>query len=333
MKLQLYLLVCFWSCTNAQESKEEKINGLCLVAPPYEIQTEHYKPIINTGANWVAVIPYAFCSPTKPKVTYDHPRQWQGETTEGVKLAIDLAHQSNLKVMLKPHLWVSGHGWAGDLDFDNNEDLELWKTSYTQYILHFASVAQDLKVEMISIGTEIRQMATKHPTYWIELIQQIRTIYEGHLTYSANWDNYENITFWNELDFIGIDAYFPMSESHTPSRKELIEKNQKTKLVIEKFAISHLKKVLFTEYGFRSVDYCAGGHWKNELISAGPNLKGQANAYEAIFKTYWHEEWFAGGFAWKWHYKHAEAGGTNDTAFTPQNKPAEKILRIQYSKN
>ncbi|WP_422362305.1 glycoside hydrolase family 113 [Reichenbachiella sp.] len=333
MNVRLILLSCIFSCGAVKQDINDKINGLCLVAPSFELKPAYYQPIQNTGANWVAIIPYAFCSPTQPQVTFDHPKQWIGETTDGIKQAIQLAHKSGLKVMLKPHLWVIGQGWAGDLEYTSEEQLNQWKSSYATYILNFAQVAHELNVEMISIGTEIRQIAKTNDFYWIDLINRVRKIYSGPLTYSANWDNYENIPFWRELDYIGIDAYFPISESKTPSVEELIKNGSETKQEIRDFTNVYLKKVLFTEFGFKSQDYSTSGHWKQDHKNKTVNIDGQANAYKALFKLYWNEDWFLGGFAWKWHYKHKEAGGTSNQDFTPQNKLAEKILRNQYSKN
>jgi hypothetical protein len=45
---------------------------------------------------------------------------------------------------------------------------------------------------------------------WVELIQELRTVYSGPLTYAANFDQYHEVTFWKELDYIGINAYFPL---------------------------------------------------------------------------------------------------------------------------
>ncbi|WP_311195774.1 hypothetical protein [Antarcticibacterium sp. 1MA-6-2] len=38
------------------------------------------------------------------------------------------------------------------------------------------------------------------------------------------------------------------------------------------------------------------------------------------------------GFLWKWHHNHANAGGLEDSEYTPQNKPAEKVVRENYGK-
>lgn len=319
------------SCGAKKPEPIEKINGICLVAPPYQLKYKYFQPIQKTGANWVAIIPYAFCSPSQPEVSFDHPKQWYGETSLGIRQTITLARKAGLKIMLKPHLWVIGQGWAGDLSYPNQDQLDIWMASYTRYVLHFAQIAQELNVEMISIGTEIRQIAKTNEIYWTELIRNIRKIYQGHLTYSANWDNYENISFWDELDYIGIDAYFPISDSKSPSKSELVEKGSITKQKIESFSKIHLKKVLFTEFGFESKDYCTSGHWIKNRETKFPSQDCQANAYSSIFNLYWDEDWFVGGFAWKWHFNHEEVGGATNTDFTPQNKLAEKILKNQYS--
>lgn len=45
---------------------------------------------------------------------------------------------------------------------------------------------------------------------WTKLIQKTRKSYSGKLTYAANFDNYRDVAFWSQLDFIGINAYFPL---------------------------------------------------------------------------------------------------------------------------
>ncbi len=46
--------------------------------------------------------------------------------------------------------------------------------------------------------------------HWRQLIRQTRTIYQGQLTYAANFDQYQALTFWDALDLIGVNAYFPL---------------------------------------------------------------------------------------------------------------------------
>lgn len=314
------------------DTSSEKIEGICMVAPARPISKNEYDPVLAVNAEWVAIIPYAFCRPDQPKVVFDHPRQWWGERRDGVIKSIAFAQSKGLKIMLKPHLWVMGQGWAGDLTFSKNEDLKTWQTSYREYLLQYVSVADSMNVEMLSIGTELRKITTQDPEFWNGLIQEVRQIYKGQITYCANWDNYDKISFWDELDYIGIDAYFPFNQNHTPSVEELVDSYQEIVNKLEGFSAKTKKSILFTEFGFRSMDRTAGGHWELEHKNVAPNMTGQRNAYEAIFNSIWLQEWFAGGFVWKWHYNHKTAGGIRDSHFTPQNKPAEEVIRSYFKK-
>ena len=65
----------------------------------------------------------------------------------------------------------------------------------------------------------------------------------------------------------------------------------------------------------------------------GVNLKAQTNALQTFLTTFWDEDWIAGGFVWKWHYNQELAGGHDNSRFTPQNKPAEKIINDFYLKH
>lgn len=45
---------------------------------------------------------------------------------------------------------------------------------------------------------------------WVGLIQKVRSAYRGRLTYAANFDSYDGVGFWRQLDLIGINAYFSL---------------------------------------------------------------------------------------------------------------------------
>ena len=90
------------------------------------------------------------------------------------------------------------------------------------------------------------------------------------------------------------------------------------------------KRVIFTEFGYRSIDFNGKEPWDSKKIEGAVNLEAQANALQAIYNQFWKEEWFAGGFIWKWFHKHATVGGKKNNRFTPQNKPAEELIRKLY---
>ncbi len=45
---------------------------------------------------------------------------------------------------------------------------------------------------------------------WRALIAKVRSRYSGRLTYAANFDQYQRVGFWDALDVVGINAYFPL---------------------------------------------------------------------------------------------------------------------------
>lgn len=49
---------------------------------------------------------------------------------------------------------------------------------------------------------------------WAEAIAAVRGVYSGQLTYAANFDQYQEVGFWSQLDLIAINAYFPLRELH-----------------------------------------------------------------------------------------------------------------------
>jgi len=92
------------------------------------------------------------------------------------------------------------------------------------------------------------------------------------------------------------------------------------------------KSVIFAEYGYRSMDKAAGPQWEMAREGGRVNLQAQANSFEALYQTFWGLPWFSGGFVWKWFPDHQGAGGQSDSRFTPQNKPAEIVIRKWYGK-
>ena len=105
---------------------------------------------------------------------------------------------------------------------------------------------------------------------------------------------------------------------------------KKHKPIIQEVSKTHNKPILFTEFGYRSVDFSGREPWKSDRSMNQVNLQAQVNTTKALFETFWKEGWFAGGFIWKWFHNHDKVGGENNTQFTPQNKPAEQLIKKLY---
>ena len=198
----------------------------------------------------------------------------------------------------------------------------------------YVDISIDKGVEMICIGTEFRISTKKRTKFWNELISEIRKKYDGKLVYSANWDDYENISFWKDLDYIGLSAYFPLSDFDTPNKLFLSLKWKSVVKRLKRYSAKMKKPILFTEYGYLSVDGAAGKTWELEkdINNLTVNERAQANAYEALFDSFWKEDFWAGGFLWKWFPNGYGHEGYPEKDYTPQNKEAALIIEKWYSK-
>ena len=111
---------------------------------------------------------------------------------------------------MKPQIWVGG-AWPGAVDFVTEAEWDHFFTTYERWITHYARMAESQHVAALCIGTELVHATLKHPDRWRELIARLRRVYTGRLTYAANWgQEFENITFWRDLDVVGLNSYYPL---------------------------------------------------------------------------------------------------------------------------
>lgn len=313
-------------------SKENRIDGLSFVAPPRAFQGNPMVAVKNAHAEWISVIPYAYTKVEEPSVLYGQKWQWWGEKEEGIRETIKLAHQAGLKIMLKPQVYIPG-SWPGDLDF-KEEEWKLWEADYTLYVMTYVKIAAESNVELFCIGTEFKIHEQRRSDFWLELIQKIRAIYKGKLVYAANWDCFDKTPFWASLDYIGINAYFPLSDQKTPSIEALKEQWKEHKPKIKAIYDKYKKPILFTEYGYLSTDYCAGKTWELEakVNQLAINHEAQANALAALYQSFQKEPYWQGGFLWKWFPEMKGHEGYPERDYTPQGKKSIETLRLYFDK-
>lgn len=335
--ITLALLAASFGCRQNHQStstplshKNIEIRGVSFVAPPEPFPTNPMPALQQISCDWIATIPYGFTKPGQNKVIFHEKNDWQwwGESPIGVTQTIETAHEALLKVMLKPQVYFPG-SWSGFLDFEKEEDWQSWEADYTRYIMTFVKIANAQSAEAFCIGTEFKISVVKREAFWRKLIKNIRNEYKGKLTYAANWDEYAIVPFWDELDYIGINAYFPLINEITPSVEQLC-KVWKTPLDnIEQTQQKFQKPVIFTEYGYLSVDRCAYNSWELEsnITERIINEQAQANAIEALWKTCSQRKWWVGGFIWKWFPNMQGHEGYPERDYTPQQKTGETVLK------
>lgn len=345
MKTLAFVLLAFpfWFCNRPARAPIQatalptggKMNGLTFVAPPEPFLADPMPDVCAVGATWIAVVPYAYTRVGQAAVHYNSKGwQWWGERPEGVRETVRKAHAAGIKVMLKPQVYVP-RGWTGSLDFISAAEWELWEADYERYILPMAQLADSARVDLFCIGTEFGVSVAKRAVFWRSLIQKIRAVYSGKLVYSSNWDDWERVPFWDALDYIGLGGYFPLVDAPLPTVDSLRQAWQPIKARLKAFSQQQQRPVVFTEFGYLSVDGCGWRNWEleNGIEARAVNEQAQANCLEALFNEFQAETWWAGGFLWKWFPNMRGHEGYPERDYTPQGKIGETVLRKWYKVN
>ena len=325
-----FLLSALVSCSMTSQQKE-KINGVSFVSSNKKVTSKNIQPLLNIHANYAAVMPFGFIkSINLATLGFNKDWQWFGEQSKGIQQYVKELHKHKISVMIKPQIWVAKGEFTGTIEMTSEDDWLQFENDYSNFILTFARIAAQEKVAIFCIGTELEKFVSNRPEYWKSLIAEVKLIYKGKITYAANWDEYTKTSFWEDLDYIGIDGYFPLSKEKTPKIATLKTAWEKHKGLMKKHTDSLNKQILFTEFGYRSIDYAAAKPWEVDYTKTSVNLTAQVNTTQALFEALWQEKWFAGGFIWKWFIDYENVGGKNNARFTPQNKPVENVIKEFY---
>lgn len=280
------------------------------------------------GTNAVAIVPYGFQrDPTQPTFLGVHHGPG-GENDESVIYAHAQAQELGMYTLLKPQLWVSG-SWPGDVAMRSEAEWSEFFDYYHRWIRHYALMAEIRKFDAFCLGVEFSKATLSHPEAWREIIRRIRGIYSGPLTYAANWgEEFEQLSFWQDLDFIGLNCYYPLSKGESPSKSELKKNFASVLKKAEKVSKQYNKPLVFTEVGFRSVE----DTWKNPHAEADGrpyNPECQRICYEVLFEGIADKDWINGLFIWKWP-SYLNYQERNPVSFTPSGKPAEQVVQLWY---
>ncbi|WP_035467627.1 glycoside hydrolase family 113 [Algoriphagus mannitolivorans] len=308
---------------------QEKWKGVCWVGSRQPLKGGEIAQLKATGANAISQTPFGWqAEKNSPEIRWDmsNERRWWGETPYGIEATLDSSSRYGIMNMLKPHLWVR-EGWVGEIEMKNEADWKQWFENYKAFILDYARLAEKLNFPMLCVGTELEKSSAREKD-WREVIAEVRKVYSGKITYAANFTEFEKIKFWDALDYIGVQAYFPLSKSHQPELSELIASWNSHLPRVEKLVKKYKKPVLFTEIGYcNTIDAAMEPWvWPNERKEIALSEEIQARCYEAFFQTAWKKEWLAGVYFWKWYPENH----SRQPDFTPQGKMAEKVMRSYF---
>lgn len=344
------MLALSWSCGSeaqspAHEADDTSAADATTVSAPIRAVTldARHPPapalldsLRDLGATHIALVTFGFQEGVDATDIRMHTDGgWYSESDDGIRALAREARAREMDLILKPHIWVGDYDTEGqsrqDIAFDAEADWQAWTRRYRQFLLHYARLAEDVDADLLVVGTELSGVVRERPAFWRELIREIRSVYGGQLTYAANWyEEYQDVPFWDQLDFVGVQAYFPLTDADNPSLETLRSAWTSHRAALQRMHQQTNRPILFTELGYRSVGDAAATPWRwperREQAEPAPQL--QARLYRAAFEALMPQPWFAGAILWKWH---PSGAADRPLGFTPQNKPAEQVIRQWFT--
>jgi len=279
------------------------------------------KAIADVGTTHLVIIATAYqADPQANELRFLNVRTGaRTPTLAATRHALERAQSLGMKVAIKPHVDLEDGAWRGNIA---PSDPNMWFKSYQDFIRPWAELAKSVGAVQFIIGTELAG-TIQHAQLWRETIQQVRETFSGKLIYAASWDEAHKVSFWRDLDFAGVDFYFPVTTRNNPSRFEILAGWQPW---LERLHLLHQqtqRPILLTEIGYRSVDG-AGMRPYEFGDNTALDLQEQADLYWAALQATSEESWIAGLYWWNWLAN--GAGGKGNTDYTPSGKLAEKEL-------
>jgi hypothetical protein len=284
--------------------------------------------LVRLGATWISITPFGrLWSLSSSSIQMDFEAPYT-ENRAQVARMVAQAHARGLKVLLIPHLWVETGGWRGEIDPGSAAGWEAYQRSYRNFVLAWAELSATTHVDAFSVGVECKSWSSRFDAYWRGLIEEIRTRFSGLLTYSANWDEAEGVVFWDALDLIGINAFYPLAHRSGASYAEYLVGAQRARTSLAQMADALAMPVVFVEVGYTTRRDAAVEPWlwPDDMTDVVIDEHEQARALAAVLETFLPEPWFAGFFVWRYYASLDDVSQEEIWGFSPHAKPAERVL-------
>ena len=274
----------------------------------------------GTGANFITLVPNALQeTPQSEEIDFTSDATISDEELISM---IDYIHKKGLLVALKPTVNCKNGTWRAHINFfDKDVPCEPkwgnWFRSYTEFQLHFAKLAKETGCEMFIAGCEMVQ-TDRRSEEWRELIAQIRTVYDGPVTYNADKYQEDNVTWWDCVDYICSSGYYPIDD--WDRQLDRIE------AVVEKFK----KPFFFAECGCMSTR--GAGKVPNDWTVRGEiDLQEQADWYQTMFEACRKRSFVQGFCLWDWAWKqYPLCKADANWGYDIYGKPAQQIVKKYY---
>lgn len=298
-----------------------------------EYSAELLDQLVRLGANAISITPFGrIYGLRSTRILLDFELPYP-DNRAGIARMIEQAKARGLRVLLIPHLWVETGGWRGEIDPGSPAGWEAYRASYREFVLAWARDAQAFGADAFSIGVECKSWSGRFGQYWTDLIAEIRTVFDGPLTYSANWDEVDGVLFWDQLDWIGVNAFYPLANTsgasdavYAASAAAALEGLAAEARVLE-------KPIVLVEIGYTTRRDAAVEPWlwpdgmQNVVIDEHE----QARALSAIAEAAARRTDVLGFFVWRYYANLDDVSQEAAWGFSPHAKRAERELERIFS--
>jgi len=284
--------------------------------------------LVRLGANAISITPFGRIwnlHSTQIALDFELPI---AQSQTALLRFVAQAKARGLYVLIIPHLWLETGGWRGEIDPGSDQAWLAYQGSYRDFVLHWARVAAASGADAFSIGVECKSWSGRFGPYWKQLIADVRATFHGQLTYSANWDEADDVLFWDELDFIGINAFYPLSDKANASYVEYAQGAERA--VARAIGLGKLaaKPVVFLEIGYtaRSDAAVQPWLWPDIMHNVVVDEWEQARALAALIGASVSQPTINGFFVWRYYANLDDVSQEANWGFSPHGKLAERVL-------
>ncbi|MHB8362465.1 MAG: glycoside hydrolase family 113 [Patescibacteria group bacterium] len=253
-------------------------------------------------------------------------------TDSELQKILSIAHGFGFSTNLRPildqkNLKGGGDGWRGII---HPQNVANWFVSYTNMIVHYATLLQSVKGSILTIGAELNSME-QYTEYWDTLIQKVRSVFSGEITYSSNWWPQlisSNVQFWRQLNFISTDLFVPVQG---PSVADMVSSWNPYLSALQQAYKQYNMPIVVTELGAASQEGSYSRPWVSS--STGKySSSSQANYYEAAFTALHGLSFVKGVYIWDIPFNQLLPGynPSTDTGFNPLGKEAESVIQKNF---
>ena len=290
--------------------------------------------LVAMGTNWISITPFGriwSLQDTRIEMDFEAPYE---ENRVAVRTMIQQAKARGLKVLLIPHLWVETEGWRGEIDPGTPERWRAYQQSYRDFVLAWARDAAAAGADALSIGVECKSWSGRFGAFWTEFIADVREVFDGMLTYSANWDEADDVLFWDLLDFVGINAFYPLADHAAATDAEYLAAAAALVPGLRDLARTLQMPLVFVEVGYTTRTDAAVEPWlwPDGMEDVVIDEREQARAMASLVSPFLQEPFFAGFFNWRYYADLDDVSQEGIWGFSPHAKLAEGTLESIFGR-